>query len=263
MKIEDENEKYDDYLEPFQPAKRLKISTFKVDDTGKRIGETFVKLIINQAIEEKVAEIYVTIFDKHKYLIEMLEDYGFKFKTKKRTYKSDGTVELENVLVKDMINKKEFYPFFSIKDKKVFIIPIKEEYHTLLFQDYEKYVQLSMEDLNGINTAANSLKKAYLCDSNTTKIEPGSIVLFYSSGIKKAITSLGIVDAVFNKFNTFEEMFSLVNKRTAYSETELKKTFKTNKLVILFKIYNYFKKEVSYSYLINNKIGRASCRERV
>ncbi len=34
----------------------------------------------------------------------------------------------------------------------------------------------------------------------------------------------------------------------------LKKTFKTNKLVILFKIYNYFKKEVSYSYLINNKI---------
>lgn len=254
MKIEDENEKYDDYLEPFQPAKRLKISTFKVDDTGKRIGETFVKLIINQAIEEKVAEIYVTIFDKHKYLIEMLEDYGFRFKTKKRTYKSDGTVELENVLVKDMINKKEFYPFFSIKDKKVFIIPIKEEYHTLLFQDYEKYVQLSMEDLNGINTAANSLKKAYLCDSNTTKIEPGSIVLFYSSGIKKAITSLGIVDAVFNKFNTFEEMFSLVNKRTAYSETELKKTFKTNKLVILFKIYNYFKKEVSYSYLINNKI---------
>lgn len=254
MKIEDENEKYDDYLESFQPAKRLKISTFKVDDTGKRIGETFVKLIINQAIEEKVAEIYVTIFDKHKYLIEMLEDYGFKFKTKKRTYKSDGTVELENVLVKDMINKKEFYPFFSIKDKKVFIIPIKEEYHTLLFQDYEKYVQLSMEDLNGINTAANSLKKAYLCDSNTTKIEPGSIVLFYSSGIKKAITSLGIVDAVFNKFNTFEEMFSLVNKRTAYSETELKKFFKTNKLVILFKIYNYFKKEVPYSYLINNKI---------
>lgn len=83
MKIEDENEKYDDYLEPFQPAKRLKISTFKVDDTGKRIGETFVKLIINQSIEEKVAEIYVTIFDKHKYLIEMLEDYGFKFKTKK------------------------------------------------------------------------------------------------------------------------------------------------------------------------------------
>lgn len=30
----------------------------------------------------------------------MLDDYGFKFKTKKRTYKSDGTVELENVLVK-------------------------------------------------------------------------------------------------------------------------------------------------------------------
>lgn len=254
LKIERETEEYKEFLQPFSPAKRLKISTMKVSDTGKKIGETFLKIIIEKAIKEKVNEIYVTVFEKQIFLMEMLEEYGFKKVTKKRTTKANGEIELENVLVKSMNEKTNYYPFFTIENRKKFIIPIQENYHNLLFQESEKMFQLSLDDYKGLNTASNSIKKAYLCNSNIKRIEKGSIVMFYSSGVKKSITSLGIVDAVFTSFNDFEEMYNMVKKRTAYNEIELRKNFKKDKLVILFKLYYSFDKFVSYDFLLKNRI---------
>ena len=254
MKIEDEDEDYSDFFKPFKPGRRLKISTLKVVDTGKRIGESFIKIIVEEAINQKVDEVYVTVFDKQEYLIEMLESYGFKKYTKKNTKKADGTFENENVLVKDMKNKDEFYPFFSVDNKRVFIVPIREEYHNLLFQESEKNIQLNIDDYQGKNTASNSLKKAYLCNSNIKQIRSGDILLFYSSRLKKAITSLGIVDAEFHRFENFDDMYNLVKKRTAYEENELRKKYKNDKLVIMFKLYYSFDKYVSYDFLKNKGI---------
>ena len=254
LKVENEDEEYKDFLKPFKPARRLKISTLKVADTGKRIGETFIKIIVEKAIKENVEEIYVTVFDKQEFLIDMLESYGFKKYTKKRTPRSDGEIELENVLVKSMKNKENYYPFFEIDDNRIFLVPIRDKYHHLLFQESEKQFQLSLEDFQGKNVASNSLKKAYLCDSKIKQIQKGSILLFYSSGTKKAITSLGIVDAVFNKFDNFDEMFNLVKKRTAYDEHELRENFKNDKLVILFKLYYSFDNYVDFEFLKSNRI---------
>ena len=254
LKVENEDEDYKDFLKPFKPARRLKISTLKVADTGKRIGETFIKIIVEKAIKEDVDEIYVTVFDKQEFLIDMLESYGFKKYTKKKTPRSDGGIELENVLVKSMKNKENYYPFFEIDDNRIFLVPIRDKYHHLLFQESEKQFQLSLEDFQGKNVASNSLKKAYLCDSKIKQIQKGSILLFYSSGTKKYITSLGIVDAVFNKFDNFDEMFNLVKKRTAYDEHELRENFKNDKLVILFKLYYSFDNYVDFEFLKSNRI---------
>ena len=84
LKVENEGEDYKDFLKPFKPARRLKISTLKVADTGKRIGETFIKIIVEKAIKEDVDEIYVTVFDRQEFLIDMLESYGLKKYTKKK-----------------------------------------------------------------------------------------------------------------------------------------------------------------------------------
>ncbi len=254
LKVENEDEDYKDFLKPFRPARRLKISTLKVADTGKRIGETFIKIIVEKAIKEDIDEIYVTVFDKQEFLIDMLESYGFKKYTKKKTLRSDGGIELENVLVKSMKNKENYYPFFEIDDNRIFLVPIRDKYHHLLFQESEKQFQLSLEDFQGKNVASNSLKKAYLCDSKIKQIQKGSILLFYSSGTKKSITSLGIVDAVFNKFDNFDEMFNLVKKRTAYDEHELRENFKNDKLVILFKLYYSFDNYVDFEFLKSNRI---------
>ena len=93
-----------------------------------------------------------------------------------------------------------------------------------------------------------------MCDSNIKQIIPGSIILFYCSGTKKAITSLGVVDAVFNKFESFNEMYDLVKKRTVYSEDMLKNNYKADKLVILFKHYYSFNKYVTFDFLISQWI---------
>ena len=57
LKEEDENEDYSAFEKPFSPAKRIKVSTFKVSDTGKKIGECFIKIMVNEAIQKNVDEL--------------------------------------------------------------------------------------------------------------------------------------------------------------------------------------------------------------
>ena len=62
LKFEDEKEDYSSLDYSFKPNKRIKVSTFKVIDTGKKIGEKFIEIIINEATCQKVTEIYFTTF---------------------------------------------------------------------------------------------------------------------------------------------------------------------------------------------------------
>ena len=254
LKTEDEKEDYSKMDKPLVPKKRLKVSTMKVADTGKKIGETFIKLMVESAIEKELNEIYITVFQKQHQLIDLITEYGFKEYTYQLTEKSDGTFEKEYIYIKNAKPVEEYYPFISLTDKKFFLVPIQEAFHNILFQESEKYYQMSFDDIEGLNTASNSLRKAYLCDSHIKKIIPGSVLLFYSSGIKKSITSIGIVDAVFNKFDNFGDMFKLVRKRTAYDEKSLKSNFKKDKLVILFKLYYSLPNYVSLEFLKENNI---------
>ena len=81
LKVEDENENYNNISPLFKPKRRLKVGTFKVISNGFRLGERFIKIIFDNALKNRVQEIYVTIFDKRqeqRRLIELLEQWGFK-----------------------------------------------------------------------------------------------------------------------------------------------------------------------------------------
>lgn len=123
LKVEDETENYSDIQPVFSPKKRLKVGTFKVISNGFRLGERFLKIIFDNALKNKVQEIYVTIFDKRdeqKRLISLMEKWGFSYWGKKGE---------ENVYVRDFtpafmesdINKT--YPYIS-RNKDIFIVPI-------------------------------------------------------------------------------------------------------------------------------------------
>ena len=63
----------------------MKVGTFKVIKEGKKIGERFLKIIFDNALKTKPAEIYVTFFEKEKtkQLKKLFEDWGFeKYGTK-------------------------------------------------------------------------------------------------------------------------------------------------------------------------------------
>ncbi|MEJ0029085.1 MAG: hypothetical protein WDO15_01370 [Bacteroidota bacterium] len=99
LKVEDENEAYGDIVPRLEPKRRLKIGTFKVTINGYKLGERFLKIIFDNAFNQKVEEIYVTIFNKtpeQERLIALLLEWGFKRHGVKTTKNGE-----EQVFVKD------------------------------------------------------------------------------------------------------------------------------------------------------------------
>ena len=134
LKTEDKDESYFDITPTFPPKKRLKIGTFKVINNGFRLGERFMKVIFDNALKNKVDEIYVTIFDKRdeqRRLIDLFEQWGFILWGKK----NDELVYVRNfsrsISGKDLKNQ---YPYIS-RSRDCYITPIYPEYHTELLPD--------------------------------------------------------------------------------------------------------------------------------
>ncbi len=75
------------------PSRWLKVGTFKIDAHNTKLGERFIKKIMDVAIAGRFDGIYVTVFPKQGPLINLLGKYGFEERGKKGN---------ELVLVKDM-----------------------------------------------------------------------------------------------------------------------------------------------------------------
>lgn len=108
LKEENEQEDFSHFETPFAPAKRIKVSTFKVSDKGKKIGKCFIKIMVNEAINKNIDEIYLTIFEKQESLIYLLKQYGFELFTYKNTTKSNGIIEREAIYVKKIKDKSQY-----------------------------------------------------------------------------------------------------------------------------------------------------------
>ncbi|MDD3999775.1 MAG: EVE domain-containing protein, partial [Bacilli bacterium] len=256
LKIEDENESYGDFDMPFTKSKRVKISTFKVSDIGKRIGESFLKIIFQYTKEHKIDEIYVTIFDKQIELIDLFSQYGFTFFCYKNTKNAEGTIVKEGVYLKKISDHN--YPHLKYTNQNIFVIPILPKFHLKLFKESEAVYQISIEDVDGISTYSNSIKKAYLSNSNIKKLKKGDILFFYASKTKQAITTIGVVDAVFTDFSSIEEIYNLANKITVYTREEIEKIFSKESKVIMFKYYSSLNPTIPLSRLINDDIVKAA-----
>ena len=63
----------------FSDEKRLKVGTFKVNPHGTRLGERFIKLIFDEMLHTNIKKSYVTVFNKHSDLIELLKKYGYLY----------------------------------------------------------------------------------------------------------------------------------------------------------------------------------------
>ncbi|TRX46334.1 hypothetical protein FNH22_31140 [Fulvivirga sp. M361] len=224
IKKEDETENYSDITPPLPPKKRLKIGTFKVTANGFKLGERFLKIIFDNAIQFKVEEIYVTIFDRsseQKRLIELLEYWGFQLWGTK-----DSSTGTENVYVRkfqkpaDKNNPKHTFPFLS-KEGKVFIVPIYPEYHTELFPDSILRTESTLDFIEN-EPHRNAIKKVYISHSREKGLSTGDLIVFYRTGgfHKSVVTTIGIVENVVSP-STIEELKAVCRKRTALTEEEL------------------------------------------
>ena len=261
-----ENEPIDDSNPPFPKRKRLKVSMMKVTYVEHKIGELFIKMAVDVSVKNDIDEIYLTHFTKpDDILVKLISEYGFK----KIAIKNNG----EDIFVKYLVVREEwakslppidiskaFYPSFYDGDQvKKFIVPILPVYHNKLFTDFSKRQVTLPEYADEFVVEGNTIKKAYLSHSNIKRMQRGDLILFYRSGDLQAITSLGVVEAVYSDAKDTEQILQLAGKRTVFTRGEVDKWVEKSPVsVFLFRHHFHLKKPVELERLIANQIVRAA-----
>lgn len=266
LKTEGTSENYSDIEPPFLPKRRLKVGTFKVESTGFRLGERFVKIIFDNALQRKVDEIYVTLFNDREELValeELLYRWGFIF----HGVKHNGE-KAEDVLVKPLhtmienASPKLNFPNFSHLCNK-FILPIMPQYHTTLLPDS----QLNSEnriDFLGREPHRYALQKVYVSWASTNGAKPGDLILFYRMGLsgenkkyKSVVSTIAIVDEIIENICSEDELLSLCQNRSVFTVDELKgfwNKHRYNLKILKFIFVKSLSKRLTLGYLWEHNI---------
>ncbi len=255
--LKDEYADEPDYLKVtphLTPKRRMKVGTFKIERTGFRLGERFLKIIFDNARIRKVDEIYVTLFeDKRegvKQLKALMEEWGFR----KYGYKSNG--ELVLVKAMDTYNAQET-PKFNYPTLKpssdCYFLPIYAQYHTDLFPDMIlKNEDMHLYEENKAHRYA--LEKIYLSGSYDAPANPGDLFVIYRMADRdpkkynSVVTGIAIIESI-TRTQTVDECVSLCKNRSVFTESEIREMHKNRPIVIKLLDYMPFTTKVTLDQL--------------
>lgn len=237
LKVEGPGENYSDINPAFLSKKRLKIGTFKVISNGVRLGERFMKIIFDNAIQYKVDEIYVTIFNKReeqKRLIGLLEDWGFVFHGTKTTENGEELVYVRDFKPTfNQDNPKLTFPYIT-KNTNIFMIPIYPDYHTELLPDSILTTESPFDFIEN-QPHRNAISKVYICRSIERNINKGDIIIFYRTAAKdraayysSVITTLAISEGKITNIADENDFILKCRKRSIFASNELKEYWNWN-----------------------------------
>ena len=243
--LKDESDEIDEaIIPPMKKKKRLKVGTFKIEAHSTRLGERFIKKIMDKGIYDGYEEAYVTVFPKQDKLIQLLKTYGFK---------EYGTKGEEQVLVKDFTTCEgdllKDYPLIRAKGKRKFLLSIYPSFHTPLFSDsILRNEERSSEELIKDVSFSNSIHKVYICFMpKTANLSKGDLLVIYRTNDKlgparfrSVVTSICQVEEVKTKtdFSNLDEYLKYCDKYSIFGESDLKKWYKNDKLVVIKMTYN-------------------------
>lgn len=260
LKVEDESENYSDINPILSSKKRLKVGTFKIESTGFRLGERFLKIIFDNARNNKVDEIYVTLFedkrDNVKALKSLMEQWGFQ----KHGYKkSNGELVLVKSLTNYNLSQDPKFNFPIIMDNvRSFFLPIYPQYHTDLFPDMIlKNEDMHLYEENKAHRYA--IEKIYLSGAFNVTAKPGDLVLIYRVGDRQpkkyssVVTGVAIIEGV-HRTKSVEECIDLCKNRSIFSEDAIRILYDKYPTVIKLLDYEPFKTKVTLEKLQQHKI---------
>lgn len=223
-----EEQLVDDVTPDIRADKILKVGTFKIEAHGTKMGEQFIKVIMDCAASENVDVCYATIYEKHTSLINLVQQFGFAL----YGVKGEGAYK-ENVYLKQMnkvtgdINKD--FPLVNISTAKKYLLGIYPKYHSIMFPDSI----LTTENKNIIRDVSytNSIHKVYVCTmEHVENLKYGDIVVLYrtaeygkSAEYSAVATSICVVEDVKeqNEFSNFDVFYEYVNKYSVFNEDDL------------------------------------------
>lgn len=265
LKPEDETENYSDIIPTFSPKKRLKVGTFKVEASGFRLGERFIKIIFDNAIEQNLDEIYVTLFTDRpelKLLYDLLTRWGFyEHGIKEKHGKS------EVVLIKKLGNYNATksvvsnFPNLDVNSSKM-ILPIAPKFHTDLFPDSQLNTEKGL-DLLGNIPHRYALQKVYISWAPERNINSGDLLLFYRMGetnykrYSSVITTIGVVEQVISEFTDLNDFLSYCQNRSVFNLEELKSFWNNHRFnlkVIKFVYVKSLSNNLNLDYLWKRNI---------
>jgi hypothetical protein len=246
---------------PVLPAKRrLKIGTFKIDAHGTKLGERFIKKIIDNATENEIDEIYVTAFVKHSGLITLLNTFGFDSFGTKNTTNGEEQVYIKRIgKIRNSILKD--YPIMQADNINKHVLSIYPKFHSQLFPD--SILNNETYDLLQDISHTNSIHKIYICGmEGVTNFQNGDLVLIYRTSdgqgaayYRSVITSLCVIEEVKNiaEFRDIEEYLTYCKPYSIFSDLELKSFYLTKKYPYIIKMtYNAaFKRRVTNGCLVS------------
>lgn len=253
LKQEGKNEDYSDFDPMLKPKRRLKVGTFKINSTGIRLGERFLKIIFDNALKQGVDEIYVTMFkDKRKEvanLKSLMEKWGFV----EKGAKSNGEI----YLVKDMKNyddekdPKFNYPLTK-NNRSISFLPVVARYHTKLFPD----LHLRNEDATFFDGACSyAIEKIYVTAWNNVDLEPGSLLCVYcmadyNKKYRSSVTGVCILSEVTHTSSP-DDLVNKCKNRSVFTEAELRELYVKRRFTTIVKVLylKAFDRKINYDFL--------------
>lgn len=242
--------------------KILKVGTFKIEAHGTKMGEQFIKLILDYAVNENVDVCYVTIYEKHKSLIDLIQQFGFEL------YGTKGENEYEEqVYIKNMAKitgdiTKDF-PIVAAKSAKKYLLSIYPKYHSVMFPDSI----LTTENKNIITDVSytNSIHKVYVCSMDQVEeLKRGDIVVIYRTAeygrtaeYSAVATSICVVEDVKKQteFDSFEEFYKYASKYSVFERSDLQYWHRRGNCKAIKMTYNAAMKKRIVRHDLIEKIG--------
>lgn len=242
---------------PFK--KRLKICTLIVTHNGFKIGELFLKVAFDFAVNNNIEEVYLTHFVKNNdFLVELVKGFGFKECGRKDSGESIFLKEMKPPTINRLDPKllaQEYYPsYVDSEHVNKFIIPIRSHFHDRLFVSYRFRRNLLFDYSSEFRIEGNTIVKAYLCHARIKKIRPGDLILFYRSRDAKCLTTLGVALEIYEDQTSPDAITRIVGKRTVYSYNEIYELAQKPTKVIIFQRHFHFPKQIHIQHLIGEGI---------
>jgi GNAT superfamily N-acetyltransferase len=243
-------------------GKTLKLCTFKVADdfSGNRYGELLFKTIFEYTEKNNYDYVYFTVYPKYGGLIAFAESFGFEASGERN---DRGEVILCKALKLssedcDCLTPLDIHikygPRLAVfNHNSTYVVPIKPEYHEILFPEVE--AQRTIFD--DTRPCGNSIKKAYLCNSSIKKIKPGDNLLFYRSHDFQSMTILGVVEDCL-RGNDPRLITRYVGTRTVYTFDEILRLCEKSTLAIKFRFVKQLNPSINIKELVINGVLKSA-----
>jgi L-amino acid N-acyltransferase YncA len=242
----------------------LKLSTFKVGEScrGRKVGELFLKAAFRYSSANRLQNIFIHgDEERHYFLFELLTDFGFEQVghhpaggRRDVVYLKPHPVDAPVAALPAFEYLRSYFPHFR-QDPSVaaYVVPIRPQYHDILFPDFDGTSTKQKLLFEQENFAGNAIKMAYLCKAQTRSMAPGDILLFYRSGDEHALTSIGVVET-YETIDNAEAIVARVKRRTVYSLSQIEKMATGPTRVILFRFVRHLHRPLPLQELLTRNV---------